>query len=75
MLAGVAKLPADAEWREDFEDVTVRTAGNTGFIWMHLATFISGKPQSIGIDVLSLHQQDGKWFFSGTQTLSASPEQ
>ncbi|KIN07002.1 hypothetical protein OIDMADRAFT_21921 [Oidiodendron maius Zn] len=64
------KPPGNTMRREDFEDVTVRTAGNTGFIWIHFATFISGKPLSIGIDVLSLHQQDGKWVFSGRRMWS-----
>lgn len=70
MTAGLAKLPADAKWREDFEDLTLRTAGDMGFIWTHFATFIDGKPQSTGIDVLMIHRQENRWLFSATQTLS-----
>lgn len=65
-----ASISADAKWKEEFEDVTVRTAGDTGLIWMRFATSLSGKPTSSGIDVLVLHRQNGKWFFSATQTFS-----
>ncbi|RFU23993.1 hypothetical protein B7463_g12348, partial [Scytalidium lignicola] len=70
MTGWAASLPVDTKWTEEFEDRIVRIAGDTGFVWMRFTTFLNGQPQSTGIDVLGLHRQDGKWLFSGTQTLS-----
>ncbi len=70
LMTWAIALPADTKWQETFEDVTVRTAGDLGFLWMKFNTTLIGKALSSGIDLLVIHWQNGRWLFGGTQTFS-----
>ncbi|KAH8649078.1 hypothetical protein BX600DRAFT_529520 [Xylariales sp. PMI_506] len=69
-----AKLPADTEWRENFKDITVRTAGDIGLAWFQFEVVENGKTTSRGIDILALYWDGNRWLFSGTQTMGTKEE-
>lgn len=68
MVERMNQTPMEVKWREQFDNVTVRVAGDFAFIWTQATTKVGDSIELEGVDLLLVHREGGRWLIAGMQS-------